>query len=146
MQGFKDFIMRGNVIDMAVGIVIGAAFTAIITAFVDGIIAPIIALFGGGNVDGFAFRLNPSNEATLVDLGLVLSAIIAFLITASVVYFVFVMPMNKLADRRARGQEPEPDELTKDQTLLADIRALLAAQNPEAAARIEAQKQRSEEV
>ncbi len=140
MRGFKEFIMRGNVIDMAVGIVIGAAFTAIITAFVQGLIQPIVALFGGANPTGLAWRINPSNEATLIDLNSVISATITFLITAAVVYFVFVLPMNKLAERRARNEEPEPVELTKDQSLLEDIRALLAAQNPEAAARIEAAK------
>lgn len=130
MEGFKKFIMQGNVLDLAVGVVIGGAFTALIKAFVDHLINPVIAVFGGGNVDGFAYRIISDNKATLVDFGAIISALIAFLITAAVVYFVFVLPVNKARelDKRRRGITEEVTELT-DVDLLTEIRDLLQAQN-----------------
>ena len=129
MKGFKEFIMQGNVLDLAVGVVIGGAFTALIGAFVDNLIQPVINVFGGANVDGLAFKI--TNDSTVVDLGALLSAIIAFLITAAVVYFVFVLPVTKAraVDRKRRGL-PEEDEggAPEDVVLLAEIRDLLSAQ------------------
>ncbi|GAA1488266.1 large conductance mechanosensitive channel protein MscL [Brachybacterium sacelli] len=129
MKGFKDFIMQGNVIDLAVGVVIGSAFTALISAFVDNLIQPVINIFGGGNVHGLAFLI--TNESTRVDIGAILSAVIAFLITAAVVYFVFVLPISQArkADRRRRGL-PEEEETaeSEDIVLLTEIRDALTAQ------------------
>ncbi|MCT2260582.1 large conductance mechanosensitive channel protein MscL [Brachybacterium muris] len=129
MKGFKEFIMQGNVLDLAVGVVIGGAFTALIGAFVDNLIRPVINVFGGANVDGLAFKI--TNDSTVVDLGALLSAIIAFLITAAVVYFVFVLPVTKARafDRKRRGL-PEEDEggAPEDVVLLTEIRDLLAVQ------------------
>ena len=129
MKGFKEFIMQGNVLDLAVGVVIGGAFTALIGAFVDNLIQPVINVFGGANVDGLAFKI--TNDSTVVDLGALLSAIIAFLITAAVVYFVFVLPVTKARafDRKRRGL-PEEDEggAPEDVVLLTEIRDLLAVQ------------------
>jgi len=127
LKGFKDFLMRGNVIDLAVAVVIGAAFTAIVTAFTSNFINPIIAAIGGGNVDGFAYRLIESNEKTLIDFGAIITAIINFAIVAAVVYFILVLPMNKIKERRERGKEAGPSEPT-DTELLKEIRDLLAAQ------------------
>jgi large conductance mechanosensitive channel len=126
IKGFKDFLMRGNVIDLAVAVVIGAAFTAIVTAFTTNLINPIIALFGGSNVEGLAVKLG-DNDKTIVDFGAIITAVINFLIVAAIVYFIFVLPMNKLKERRKRGQEPGPAEPT-DVELLKEIRDLLAAQ------------------
>lgn len=132
MKGFKDFIMQGNVIDLAVGVVIGSAFTALISAFVENLIQPIINVFGGsGNVNGLAFQI--TNESTVVDLGAVLSAVISFLITAAVVYFVFVLPITRARayERKLRGvQEDAEDEggAPEDVVLLGEIRDLLRAQ------------------
>lgn len=131
MKGFKDFIMRGNVLDLAVGVVIGSAFTALITAFVDNLIQPVINVFGGTNVDGLAIELRDGVPATLVDFGAVLSAIIAFLITAAVVYFVFVLPVNAAtkADRKRRGLPAEEETpIAEDIVLLTEIRDALQAQ------------------
>ena len=129
MKGFKDFVMQGNVIDLAVGVVIGAAFTALITAFVDNLIQPVINVFGGSNVDGLAFTL--TNESTKVDIGAILSAVISFLITAAVVYFVFVMPITRARafDRRRRGLPEEEEAAPEDVVLLSEIRDLLEAQH-----------------
>ncbi|MFQ6484951.1 large conductance mechanosensitive channel protein MscL [Brachybacterium epidermidis] len=136
MKGFKDFIMQGNVLDLAVGVVIGSAFTALISAFVDNLIQPVINVFGGTNVNGLSFKIIQANEATRLDLGALLSAIIAFLITAAVVYFVFVLPVTKARafDRKRRGL-PEEDEggAPEDVVLLGEIRDLLAAQRGGAA-------------
>lgn len=85
MNGFKEFIMKGNVLDLAVGVVIGGAFTALIKAFVDHLIQPVVAVFGGANVDGFAYRIIADNKATTLDFGAIISAVISFLITAAVV-------------------------------------------------------------
>ncbi|MEV8438356.1 large-conductance mechanosensitive channel protein MscL [Actinosynnema sp. NPDC051121] len=126
IKGFKDFLMRGNVIDLAVAVVIGAAFTAIVTAFTTNLINPIIAVFGGSNVEGLAVKLG-DNDKTIVDFGAIITAVINFLIVAAIVYFIFVLPMNKLKERRKRGQEPGPAEPT-DVELLKEIRDLLAAQ------------------
>lgn len=129
LKGFKDFILRGNVIDLAVAVVIGGAFTAIVTAFTDHIVNPLIAVLGGANVDGLAFRIIPENEATLMDFGAVITAAINFLMVAAVVYFVLIMPMNKLANMRKKGEEPEPEAPSEDILLLQEIRDLLKVNN-----------------
>lgn len=135
MKGFKNFIMQGNVIDLAVGVVIGGAFTALINAFVENLIQPIINVFGGGNVNGLAFTI--TNPSTLVDVGAILSAIISFLITAAVVYFVFVMPIAqaRAMARKSRGLPAEEENpIPEDIALLTEIRNLLQAQNGGSAA------------
>jgi large conductance mechanosensitive channel len=126
IQGFKTFIMRGNVIDLAVAVVIGVAFNAVVTAFTNNIINPLIAAAGGTNVNGLAYQLIKSNKKTLLDFGAVISAVINFLIIAAVVYFLVVAPMNYLAERRRRGHEPEPAAKPEDIQLLEQIRDLLA--------------------
>jgi large conductance mechanosensitive channel len=96
MSGFRKFILRGNVIDLAVGIVIGAAFTAVIQALVKGMITPIIGVFGG--IPDFAdwyFTVNNSRFA----IGEFINALLSFLIIAAVVYFLIVLPVNALMDR-----------------------------------------------
>ncbi len=129
MKGFKDFVMKGNVIDLAVGVVIGGAFTALITSIVDHLIQPVINVFGGQNVNGLAFQI--TNPKTVVDFGAILSAVISFLITAAVVYFVFVMPMAtaRQLDRKRRGVAEEESAAPEDVVLLTEIRDLLRAQS-----------------
>lgn len=134
MKGFKDFVMQGNVIDLAVGVVIGSAFTALVTAFVDNLINPVVAAAGGADsVDGFGFRIFENQEATFVNFGAVISAIITFLITAAVVYFVFVLPMTKAREMANRKKNVDEDVETapEDVVLLSEIRDLLKAQNPQ---------------
>ena len=133
LQGFKDFIMRGNVIELAVGVVIGAAFTAVVTAFSDSIINPLLAALGGVDYSdsGLGFFIREGKEATFVNFGAVLTAIINFLLIAAVVYYLLVAPMNKLdeAQKRRKGIGPEKPAPT-DTELLTEIRDLLAGQNP----------------
>ena len=125
IKGFKDFIMRGNVVDLAVAVVIGTAFTAVVTSVTNNIINPLIAVFGGNNVNGLAWQIIDSNKKTVVDFGAVITAIINFLVIAAVVYFLVVTPMNLLAERRKRGEEPEPKAPAEDIVLLQEIRDLL---------------------
>jgi large conductance mechanosensitive channel len=124
VQGFKDFIMRGNVVDLAVGIVIGAAFTAVVTAFTEGFIKPLIQLMGGGT--GVGAGTWKAKDGVVFDYATFLNAIITFLITAAVLYFLVVLPLNLLAERRRRGEEPPPKTPSEDILLLTQIRDLLA--------------------
>jgi large conductance mechanosensitive channel len=122
-KGFKDFIMRGNVVDLAVGIVIGAAFTAVVTAFTGGFIKPLIQLMGGGTgvgAGGWEVR-----KGIVFDYASFLNAIITFLITAAVLYFLVVFPLNQLAERRKRGEEPPPEAPSEEVKLLTEIRDAL---------------------
>ena len=129
LKGFKDFLMRGNVVDLAVAVVIGAAFTSIVTAFTTGLIKPLINAVGGTNAaQGLGFNILGANDKTFMDFGSVINAAINFVLVAAVVYFVIVLPVKKLQERRKRGQEPGPSEPT-DVELLIEIRDLLRAQS-----------------
>jgi large conductance mechanosensitive channel len=109
LKGFKEFIMRGNVIDLAVAVVIGAAFGAVITAFVTNILTPLIAaIVGKPDFSAFVATLNGSE----IKYGLFLNALISFLLIATAIYFVMIAPMNAWKARQARGQAP-PDPTTK---------------------------------
>ena len=130
LKGFKDFILRGNVVDLAVAVVIGTAFAAIVTAFTAGIIQPLINVIGSPEAGGLRVQLVAGNDGTVVDFSAVITAAINFLIVAAVVYFVIVLPLNRLKERRARGVEAGPAEPT-DVELLAEIRDLLRAQGPD---------------
>jgi large conductance mechanosensitive channel len=125
IQGFKNFIMRGNVIDLAVAVVIGVAFTTVVTSVTSNIINPLVAAAGGSNVNGLAWQIVGGNRKTVMDFGAVITAVINFLIVAAVVYFLVVVPMNVLAERRRRGEEPEPQAPAEDIVLLQEIRDLL---------------------
>ena len=119
MQGFKDFIMRGNVVELAVAVVIGSAFAAVVNKVVENLIDPILAAIGGADAAGLGFHLREGNPATFMDFGAILTALITFLITAAVVYYAFVMPMNKFNERRGVLAEQTDSEV------LAEIRDLL---------------------
>ncbi|MDI2031930.1 large conductance mechanosensitive channel protein MscL [Saccharopolyspora sp. TS4A08] len=127
LKGFKDFLMRGNIIDLAVAVVVGSAFTALVTAFTTSIIKPLIAATGGGNVTGLSLTVVPGNNASTIDFAAVINAVITFFITAAVVYFLFVVPMNKISERRKKGKEEGQSEPT-DVELLLEIRNLLRAE------------------
>src|SRR2546422_898073 len=99
---FKTFILRGNVVDLAVGIVIGAAFTAVVNAFVADIITPLIGIFGKIDLSALVVTVNNSK----FQIGAFLNAVISFLIVSAVIFFLVVKPVNILAARRRRGEEP----------------------------------------
>ena len=121
LKGFRDFIMRGNVVDLAVGIVIGAAFTALVGQFTKSFLEPLIRALGGGGT--MAGKLSINGEE--VDWGAFVNAMITFVLTAAVLYFLVVLPMNKLAERRKRGEVPEPEAPSEEVVLLTEIRDAL---------------------
>ncbi|MHA3704923.1 large conductance mechanosensitive channel protein MscL [Jatrophihabitans sp. YIM 134969] len=132
LKGFRDFIMRGNVVELAIAVVIGTAFQAVVSGVVKAIIQPLVNSAGGTNVNGLGFSIRHGNAAieksTFIDLSSVINAIIAFLVTAAVVYFLIVMPMNKIQERRAAKAatgEPDPTPKSEDIILLEQIRDLL---------------------
>jgi len=128
IKGFKEFLMRGNVVDLATAVVVGAAFTAVVTAFTGGVIDPLLAAIGGADNVGLGFTIRRGNENTFVDLGGLIAALLNFLIVAAAVYFLIVMPISKLQELRKRGQVDEPEPLDQGTVLLQEIRDLLAAQ------------------
>ncbi|MBG6184840.1 large conductance mechanosensitive channel [Arthrobacter sp. CAN_A214] len=128
LKGFKNFILRGNVIELSIAVVIGAAFTALVGAFTQNIIQPLIAAAGGVDAGGLGFRIWAGNPATFVDVGAVITAAVTFLITAAVVYFVFVLPMNRAsahAKARLATDDPEDAPVPVDTALLTEMRDLL---------------------
>lgn len=128
-QGFKDFVMRGNVVELAVAVVIGAAFGAIVTAFVDYIVNPLIGAFiPTGDLASWTITIPGIVADAELGIGGIISALINFLAIALVVYLALVMPMNKVAERRAAKLPPEVAAATPEE-LLVEIRDLLAAQN-----------------
>lgn len=125
LKGFKQFIMRGNVVDLAIAVVIGTAFAAVVKAFVADILTPIVAaIVGKPNFGALTFTINHSQFL----YGDLINAAITFASVAAAVYFFVVVPLNKLAERRARGQAPAEDPVPPDIALLTEIRDLLASQ------------------
>jgi len=137
MKGFKDFLLRGNVVELAVAVVIGAAFTALLGAFTSSFLTPLIGLVGGGGDTGGTAEVN----GQVFTWGAFIGAMITFVLTAAVIYFVVVVPLKGVAERRTRGEEAGPAQ-PSDVELLTEIRDLLrsgaslpAAQNPSVGAR-----------
>lgn len=129
LKGFKDFLMRGNVVELAVAVVIGTAFAAVVKTVLDNLVKPILAAIGGANVSGLGVQLVDGNPHARIDFAEIINALIVFLITAAVVYFILIMPMNKFAEmKRRRLGLPEPTEPASTEDLLTEIRDLLAAQ------------------
>jgi large conductance mechanosensitive channel len=128
LKGFREFVLRGNVIDLAVAVVIGAAFTLVINAVVQWLITPLIAaIFGKPNLDDvMTFTINGAEFS----IGAVLTALINFLLVVAAVYFVLIVPMNKLREMRASGEEAEPEAPAEDILLLQEIRDLLRDRRP----------------
>lgn len=127
IQGFKEFILRGNIVDLAVAVVIGTAFAAVVDVVVSSLITPLLNAMGGAEASGLGFEVISGNPATYMDFAAIINALIVFLLTAAVVYFVIVVPMNKVNEKMGFGaEEEEPGE---DVALLTEIRDLLARRN-----------------
>ncbi|KUN98013.1 large conductance mechanosensitive channel protein MscL [Streptomyces caeruleatus] len=134
-DGFKAFLMRGNVVDLAVAVVIGAAFTNIVNAVVKGIINPLVGAIGTKNLDHYSSCLSaecPGDQGIRILWGSVLGAALSFVITAAVVYFLMVLPMAKYlarveARRKAKEGTQEVIEVTELE-VLKEIRDALVAQ------------------
>jgi large conductance mechanosensitive channel len=122
LKGFRDFVLRGNVVDLAVAVVMGTAFGAIVNAFATDVIGGLIAQLGGlpdvGDVGWGS-----------VVVGTTVTAVLNFAIVAAVVYFLVVVPTNRLLEMRGRGEEPEVTAPTEDIALLQEIRDLLRARS-----------------
>ena len=132
-QDFKEFISRGNVIDLAIGLIIGASFTAIVNSLVDDIFMPIIGvLLGGVNIEGLSFTVGDAS----INYGEFLMAVISFLLIALVLFFVirFITAANKeleelglIEEEQKAAEDAQEPELTTEERLLTDIRDLLQA-------------------
>ena len=126
IKGFRDFLAQGNVMDLAVAVIIGAAFTQVVTALTDSVLMPLIsALVGSPNFDDFAKVTLNGNE---IAFGVLLTAMVNFLLVAAAVYFFIVTPMNKLIALRKREEE-DTEETPEDIALLREIRDALT-RNP----------------
>ena len=128
LTGFKNFIMKGNVVDLAVAVVIGTAFGAVVTAMVNKVLMPFIAgLVGSPNFDSFG-KVDFNGNA--IEFGVLLTAIVNFLLISAAIYFVVVMPMNLMIERRNRrlgiGQDVKEESAEDPQiALLTEIRDAL---------------------
>jgi large conductance mechanosensitive channel len=119
LKEFRDFILRGNVIDLAVAVVLGAAFGAVVTAFVSSFVTPLIAAIGGKpDFSALSFTINGSRFT----YGAFLNVLISFLSIAAVIFFFVVQPMNKLMERVKHDDEPASDAPAEDIVLLTEIR------------------------
>jgi len=127
LKGFKDFLMRGHVVDLAVAVVIGTAFGAVVSGLLKGLINPLIAAVAGKpDLDHVGtFKLHGADFS----IGLLLTPLVNFLIICATIYFLVVLPLNKLAQRRARGVEPATRAPSEEVALLTEIRDSLLARN-----------------
>ena len=121
LKDFRAFVFRGNVVDLAVAVVVGAAFTALVAAFSEGLILPIVGIFLGGGVNAGTIEINGQT----IDISLIINAIITFFITLMVIYLFFVLPMNKVREKLGKGNV---DTTPADVALLTEIRDLLKEQ------------------
>jgi len=122
LKGFRDFVMKGNVIDLATAVIIGTAFSAVVNALVKNVLMPFIAgLVGSPNFDDFAVW---NFNGNLVQFGVLLTAIVNFLLIAASVYFVIIVPMNHIIERRNRmlGVTPGEEAVDPQIALLTEIR------------------------
>lgn len=121
-KGYRDFILRGSVLDLAVGVVIGAAFTAMVTAISSGVLTPLVARVAGADTAEFAVSIGGGQ---VIDLGIVINALIAFLITSTVLYFVVIVPVNRvrsLIRTESTENPPEPIDVTLLREILAELK------------------------
>lgn len=119
LRGFREFVLRGNVVDLAVGVVIGAAFTGIVTTFSNSFINPLIkAITGGGAQVGGTFSVG----GAVFDYGAFITALLNFLIVAAILYFLVVTPVNRINERFRREEKPAVAEPSTAEKLLAEIR------------------------
>jgi large conductance mechanosensitive channel len=125
IKEFRDFLMRGNIIELAIAFIMGLAFVPVVTSFVDGIIMPFFAaIFDEPNFNNVGFDVNDSR----VQIGLFITAIVNFVLIAGAVFFLIVKPMDMIKERMRRGEEAPPPP-AEDIALLTEIRDLLRQQN-----------------
>jgi large conductance mechanosensitive channel len=124
LKGFKEFLARGNIVDLAVAVVIGTAFTALVTKFTDSIIQPLINRIGAGKEASYGILQINIGGGQTIDLNILLTAFINFVLVAAVVYFLVVLPYNKLRSKDAA--EAPADKQTR---LLTEIRDALGGKD-----------------
>jgi large conductance mechanosensitive channel len=122
LKGFRDFLFRGNIVDLAVAVVIGTAFTALVTALGNAFINPLVKAITGGDIGG-QFTV----AGVIFNYGLFITAVINFVIIAAVVYFLIVVPVQRVTNRFKKQEEEKPSAPT-DIELLTEIRDLLRSQ------------------
>jgi len=125
-KGFKEFLSRGNIVDLAVAVVIGTAFTALVTKFTQSVIAPLINRIGAGPDSQYGILRFEIGGGQAIDLNVVLSAAINFVLVAAVVYFLVVLPYNKLRALGEAGEEADEQDEDTEVALLTEIRDILA--------------------
>ncbi|AEH08881.1 large conductance mechanosensitive channel protein MscL [Candidatus Frankia meridionalis] len=127
LKGFKEFLTRGNIVDLAVAVVIGTAFTAVVTSLVKNLITPLIAAIGGQpDFSALTFTVNGSR----FNYGSFVNDVVSFVIVTAVIYFLIVLPLakaNAFRKRNGLAAEPEPTPVSDDIRLLTEIRDLLAS-------------------
>ncbi|MBX9921528.1 MAG: large-conductance mechanosensitive channel protein MscL [Mycolicibacterium frederiksbergense] len=119
IKGFKEFLLRGNIVDLAIAVVIGTAFTALVTNFTDSIIQPLINRIGAGGESDYGVLRIPIGGDQTIDLNVLLSGAINFVLIAAVVYFLIVLPYSKLRKKQEETVEAEVVLLTEIRDLLA---------------------------
>jgi large conductance mechanosensitive channel len=127
LRGFRDFLLRGNVIHLAVAVIVGMTFTVTATTLVNNWIGPLFAALGGSNPNGLAVSLVDGNLRSEMDFGAILTALVGFLLIATVIYYLVVLPVKEIQLRRALTAKALPREPTEVE-LLAEIRGLLSQQ------------------
>lgn len=129
LKGFRDFVMRGNIVDLAIAVVIGTAFAKVVDTLVSSIVQPILNALPGVSVNGLSYTIRGGALAskTTISFAAIINAIIVFALTAAVVYFLFVVPLAKAQRLRATGQVAEPEAVPEDTLLLREIRDALGA-------------------
>jgi large conductance mechanosensitive channel len=125
LKGFREFVLRGNVIDLAVAVVIGAAFGSIVTALTDRIIKPLLNSITPPSSPGLGVQLVADKPSTYIDLAALITAALNFIVVAAVIYFGIVLPLRTLQQRRNRATE-SATSLPTDIELLTEIRDLLS--------------------
>ena len=133
LKGFKEFLSRGSIVDLAVAVVIGTAFTGLVTTFTDSIIQPLINRIGTGEESDYVLLQIGIGGGQTIDLNVLLSAIFNFILIAAVVYFLIVLPYDTLRKRGEEEAEETPEEDT-ELSLLKEIRDLLATEGQTAQA------------
>ena len=133
LNEFKKFILKGNVIDLSTGVIIGAAVSGIVTAFAKGIIEPLLKAIGGNPNVSLGIKIGEFTDAAgktqpnMLDIGMIINAAIGFLITAAVIFFIIIKPMNKLIALTSKKEEAATEAAPPpaDIALLTEIRDLL---------------------
>ncbi|ANE83230.1 mechanosensitive ion channel protein MscL [Mycobacterium adipatum] len=120
IKGFKEFLLRGNIVDLSIAVVIGTAFTALVTKFTESIIQPLIDRIGAGGESDYGILRIPIGGDQTIDLNVLLSATINFVLVAAVVYFLVVLPYSKFRKKEEETVEAEVVLLTEIRDLLAN--------------------------